>query len=242
ISFDGDLGDSASADALMAHTVAAFGQIDILISNAGVTLGTDTTDKQSDEAFERTIKSNVFSTFYVTRAALPFLRKTRGCIVATGSVAGLKGEPGDTIYGGSKGFVHLFMQGLAVEQAKHGIRVNVVCPGVIDTALTRATRTSMTKPEARNVAEEVPMKRKGTVEEIANTIAFLASDFATYMTGALVPVDGGYTLSWGDVEEVPSKLKVKPKGRLSRALKHTFDGGYKKNNPRPRTLKEKRPN
>jgi NAD(P)-dependent dehydrogenase (short-subunit alcohol dehydrogenase family) len=212
-----------------------------LISNAGVTLGTDTTEKQSDDAFERTMKNNVFSTFYVTRAALPYLKKTRGCIVATGSVAGLKGEPTDTIYGGSKGFVHIFMQGLAVEQAKNGIRVNVVCPGVIDTAMTHAARTSMTKIEERKITDEVPMQRKGTVEEIANTIAFMASDMASYMTGSLITVDGGYTLSWGDVEDVSARLRVKPKGRLIKSLKHTFDGGYKRNNPKPKTLKEKRP-
>ena len=124
--FEGDLGESEIADKLIQQTIAEFGQLDVLISNAGVTLAADSTEKLSDEAFERTMKNNVFSTFYVTRASLPYLKKTRGCIVATGSVAGLKGEPGDTIYGGSKGFVHLFMQSLAVEQAKHGIRVNVI--------------------------------------------------------------------------------------------------------------------
>lgn len=239
--FEGDLGDSESANALIHQTIEHFGKLDILISNAGVNLATDSTDKQSDEMFERTMKRNVFSMFYVTRAALPYLKKTHGCIVATGSVAGLKGEPDDAVYGGSKGFVHLFNQSLAVEQAKHGIRVNVVCPGAIDTAMTHAAHTSFTKAEERNMAENIPMKRKGTVEEIANTIAFLASDIASYMTGALVPVDGGYTLSWGDVDEVPAKLKRKPKGRLAKNLKHTFDGGYKKNNPKPATLKEKRP-
>jgi NAD(P)-dependent dehydrogenase (short-subunit alcohol dehydrogenase family) len=239
--FEGDLGDSAMADELVSQAFEQFGQVDILISNAGVTLATDTTDKQTDDAFERTMKNNVFSTFYVTRAVLPYLKKTRGCIVATGSVAGLKGESGDAIYAGSKGFVHLFMQSLAVEQAKHGIRINVICPGTIDTAMTHATRSSMTKPEARNVAKEVPMQRKGTVEEIANMIAILASDMASYMTGALVPVDGGYLLSWGETEDVPAPLKTKPKGRLKKSLRHTFDGGYKPNNPKPLTLKEKRP-
>jgi NAD(P)-dependent dehydrogenase (short-subunit alcohol dehydrogenase family) len=239
--FEGDLAEPMIAQAAVEAAAKAFGKLDVLVSNAGVVLGTDTTDKQTDETFERTIRSNVAATFYVTRAALPYLKKSRGAIVAVGSVAGIKGEPGDTIYGGSKGFVHLFMQGLAVEQAKNGIRVNVVCPGVIDTAMTHAARTSMTKAEERKVAEEVPMKRRGTVEEIANAIAFLASDMASYMTGALVPVDGGYTLSWGDVEEVPSALKTKPRGELAGKLKHTFDGGYKRNNPRPKTLKEKRP-
>lgn len=240
ISFEGDLGDSATATALIAQAYEQFGRIDILIPNAGVNLGTDTTDTQTDETFERTLKSNVYSTVYVTRAALPYLKKSRGCIVATGSIAGLKGEPTDTIYAGTKGFVHLFMQSLAVEQAKNGIRVNVICPGVIDTAMTHASRSSMTKKEEQKVADEVPMQRKGTVEEIANTISFLASDYASYMTGALVPVDGGYTLSWGDTEDVPAKLKTKPKGRLAKNLKHTLAGGIKKNNPKPGTHKEKR--
>lgn len=239
--FEGDLGDPASADALILQTIEDFGRLDVLINNAGVNLGIDSTDKTSNDVFERTMKSNVFATFYVTRAALPYLKKTRGCIVATGSVAGLKGEPDDTVYGGSKGFVHTFMQGLAVEQAQYGIRVNVICPGAIDTAMTHAARTSLTKAEERKMADNIPMKRKGTVEEIANTMAFIASDLSSYMTGSLVTVDGGFTLSWGDVEEVPPKLKRKPKGRLAKSLKHTFAGGYKKNNPKPQTLKEKRP-
>ena len=238
--YEADLADPASAKACVEAAVDQFGRLDILVSNAGVVLGTDSTDKQSDETFERTMRANVFAAFYMVRACLPALKKTHGCIVATGSVAGIKGEPGDTIYGGTKGFINSFMQGLAVEQAPHGIRVNVVCPGVIDTAMTRAARTAMTKKEQQKITNEVPMRRKGTVEEIANVIAFLASPLSSYMTGSVVVADGGYTISWGDVDDVPASLRRRPAGALDKVLKHTFDGGYKENNPEPRTLKERR--
>ena len=84
------------------------------------------------------------------------------------------------------------------------------------------------------------MRRKGTVEEIAHVIAFLASPLSSYMTGSVVVADGGYTISWGDVDDVPASLRRRPAGALDKVLKHTFDGGYKENNPEPRTLKERR--
>jgi NAD(P)-dependent dehydrogenase (short-subunit alcohol dehydrogenase family) len=237
--YEGDLSDSVTAKACINEVIKEFGRLDILISNAGVVLGNGATEEQTDEIFERTVRSNIFASFYITRAALPALKKSHGCIVATGSVSGLKGEPEDTIYGGTKGFVHSFMQGLAIEQAPHGIRVNVLCPGAIDTAMTSSAHTSFTKKEARKMTETIPMRRKGTVEEMANVVAFLVSDLASYMTGSLITADGGFTLSWGDVEEVPARLRRRPKGALDKFLRHTLAGGFKRNNPEPRTQKDK---
>lgn len=231
--FEGDLANPDTCDECVKLAVQEFGRLDILVSNAGVVLVSEEADKISDDAFLRTMASNVNATFYITRAALKPLKKSHGVIVAISSIAGIKGEPGDVVYGGSKGFVNAFMQGLAVEQAKHGIRVNIVCPGVVATAMTKASRSTISKQEEKKMTENVPMKRHGTVEEIANVIAFLASDLSSYMTGAIVPVDGAYTTSWGDVDEVPNNLKRRPKGSLDKILKHTFHGGFKKNNPEP---------
>lgn len=234
VAFEGDLSDPQNAQACVDLAVKTFKKIDVVVNNAGVVLISDETDKISDEAFERTMQNNVYSMFYVTRAALPHLKKSKGVLLATSSVAGLKGEPGDSVYGGTKGFINAFMQGVATEQAKHGIRVNCVLPGVIDTAMTRSARTLMTKKEEQSMTDDIPMQRRGTPEEIANAFAFLASDLSTYMTGALMVVDGGYTTGWGGVDDVPSKLRTKPKGSLDKVLKHSHDGGFKKNNPEPK--------
>lgn len=231
--FEADISDGASAKSSIEHTLKKFGKLDIVCCNAGVVLAADNLEETSDEAFERTVRNNIFTMFYTARAAIPALKKTRGVIVATGSVAGLKGEPGDVVYGGTKGFVHAFMQGLAIEQAPHGIRVNCVLPGVTDTAMTRAARTAISKKEEQTMTDNIPMRRRGTVEEIANVVAFLASDLASYMTGSLVTVDGGYSTSWGDADEVPSSIRRRPKGSLDGLLKHTLKGGFKKNNPEP---------
>lgn len=233
--FEGDLSNAREAQACIDFAIKKYRQLDILVNNAGVYLTSDKTEEIPEEAFLRTVQSNIAATFFVTQAAIPALKKTQGTILATGSVAGLKGEPGNTVYGGTKGFINAFMQGLAVEQAPHGIRVNCVLPGTIDTAMTRAARSPMSKRDEKKVTDGVPMKRRGTPEEIADAFAFLASDMATYITGILLPVDGGFTTAWGgEVEEVPAKLKKMPKGSLDKVLVHSRDGGFKKNNPEPK--------
>lgn len=232
--FEADLGDPKNAQACVDFALKIFKKIDIVVNNAGVVLVADEADSISDEASMRTIHSNIDTMFFMTRAALPHLKKSRGVLLATSSVAGLKGEPGNVIYGGTKGFINSFMQGLAVEQAQHGVRVNCVLPGVIDTAMTRASRTLMSKKDERTMTDDIPMQRRGTPEEIANAFAFLASDLSTYTTGALMVVDGGYSTGWGGVDDVPAALKVKPKGSLDRTLKHSHAGGLKKNNPAPK--------
>lgn len=231
--FEGDLGDPMNAQALIDRAVQLWKRVDVVINNAGVVLYSGETQDAPDEVFERTVHANIFTTFYVSRAALPELKKTQGVLLACSSVAGLKGEPGNSVYGGTKGFVNAFMQGLATEQAKNGIRVNCVLPGVTDTAMTRSARTAISKSDEKGMTDEIPMQRKATVEEIANAFVFLASDMASYMTGVLLPVDGGYAVSWGGVEDVPARYKKAPKGQLKSVLKHTLQGGFKKNNPEP---------
>ncbi len=235
VAFEGDLSHPEMAQACVDLAVEKFRKLDVVINNAGVVLVSDSTDKISDEAFTRTVHNNVFTSFYVTRAALPELKKTRGVLLFNSSVAGLKGEPGNSIYGGTKGFLNAFVQSLAVEQAQNGIRVNAVLPGVTDTAMTHSARTAYTKNEEKKMTEHVPMRRRATPEEIANAFVFLASDLASYISGVLLPVDGAYTLSWGGVDEVPQKLRRKPKGSLDAVLKHSRAGGFKKNNPEPRS-------
>ncbi|NJW55333.1 SDR family NAD(P)-dependent oxidoreductase, partial [Salinimicrobium oceani] len=113
-----------------------FGHLDILINNAGVYPEVNTVDEYSVEAFDNLLKNNLRTTFLMTKYAIPHLKKSRGCIVAAGSEAGSIGIPNVTPYGGTKGFIHSFVKGVAAEQAKNGIRVNAVAPGPIDTAWT----------------------------------------------------------------------------------------------------------
>ena len=132
----GDVADEAHAAACVAAAVDAFGKLDVLVNNAGVLPELNELPDYSVEAFEQMLHNNVRSVFHMTRAALPHLQKTRGCVVSAGSEAGFNGTPTFTPYGGTKAFVHAFMKGVAVEQARYGVRANCVCPGPIDTAWT----------------------------------------------------------------------------------------------------------
>lgn len=234
LAFVGDISQGDVAQACIEETIKKFGHLDILIPNASVSLVDASTDEYPDEAYFRTIQNNIGSTFFMVRAALPYLKKTKGNIVVTSSVAGIKGEPQNSVYGGTKGFLNAFVQTLANEQAPKGIRVNAVCPGAIETGMTDVKRSPLEKDSLKQMIEGIPMKRMGTPEEIANVIAFLASDWASYVTGALWVADGGYLVGWGETEKVPPGLKKKPKGTLDQVLRHSKDGGFKPNNPEPK--------
>ncbi|MBC6606390.1 SDR family oxidoreductase [Hymenobacter sp. BT188] len=226
IGFLGDISWQEAAEECVKLAIHDFGKLDILINNAGVFPATSTIDKYPIEAFEYMIKHNVYSNFMMTRAAIPYLQKTRGNIVSAGSEAGHMGIPQNSPYGGTKGFVHAFQRGVAVEQAKFGVRSNIVGPGPIDTAWTHKETGPMTAKMEKQTVQGVPMGRRGTPEEVANVYLFLASDEASYVTGATYFVDGGVTLSKGPHgDEVPSKLRQEPANDLN--LQHERDGHTK---------------
>lgn len=234
LAFEGDISQPEVAQKCVEEVIKKFGQLDVLVPNASVSLVETSTEDYPEEAYFRTIQNNIGGTFFMVKAALPYLKKTQGNIVVTSSVAGIKGEPQNSVYGGTKGFLNAFVQTLANEQAPKGIRVNAVCPGAIDTGMTNIKSSPLTKESAQAMIDGIPMKRMGTPEEIANVVAFLASDWASYVTGALWVADGGYLVGWGETEEVPQNLKRKPKGTLDAVLKHSRDGGFKPNNPEPK--------
>ncbi|MCB2376091.1 SDR family oxidoreductase [Hymenobacter sp. BT635] len=223
VAFSGDISSQATAEACVQLALDRFGKLDVLVNNAGVFPATDELDKYPVEAFEYMIKHNIYTAFHMSRAALPYLQKTRGNIISAGSEAGQMGSPNITPYGGTKAWVMTFSKGLAVEQAKYGVRVNCVGPGPIDTAWTHKETGPMDKKMEKNTVEGVPMGRRGTPEEVANVYLFLASDEASYVTGATYFVDGGVTSSKSlSGEEVPSDLKKEPAGEL--VLAHSQDG------------------
>ena len=219
----GDLSEESQARACVGLAVQTYGSLDILVSNAGIFIANAATEDYRIEDFDRTVRNNIRTAFLMTKFALPHLQASRGNIVFTGSEAGLSGSPRFTPYGGSKGFLHAFMKGVALEQAPHGVRANCVCPGPIDTAWTRGTDSPIGPAEQAGIGSMVPLGRRGTPEEMANIFAFLASDEASYVTGALWLADGGVTPAKSDIgTAVPAELRLPPQGVLT--LKHSHDG------------------
>ena len=195
----------------------------MLVNNAGVFLDNAVTEDYPIEDFDRTVRMNLRSAFLMTRFALPHLQKTRGSIVSAGSEAGLIGLAQNAPYGGMKAWRHSFMRGVAVEQARHGVRANCVCPGPIDTAWTHKETGPMDKEMETMLIQATPLARRGTTEEVANVYAFLASDEASYVTGALYLVDGGISIAKGPVGDMVQKsLRGEPAGVLN--LKHQRNG------------------
>lgn len=221
--FKGDVSVLADAQACVALAVRMYGKLDILINNAGVFPETNFLTDFSEEGIDYMIKNNIRTTVMMSKAALPELQKTKGNIVTAGSEAGLLGIGQNAPYGGTKGFNHAFTRGLAAEQAQFGIRCNVVGPGPIDTAWTHTTTGPMNREMVKSNEQAPLMGRSGTPEEVANVYLFLASDEASYVTGAIYYVDGGITIGKGLIgDKAASNLKEEPADTLG--LKHAYDG------------------
>ncbi|OZC01894.1 SDR family NAD(P)-dependent oxidoreductase [Rubricoccus marinus] len=213
--FAGDIGTQENAEAAVKAAVDAFGALDILVNNAGVLPTLAEIDEYPVEDFHRFVHNNINTTFFMTRAAIPELQKSRGNVVSAGSEAGWNGTPQFTPYGPTKAWNHAFMKGIAGEQGKYGIRANCVCPGPVDTSWTHVETGPMDEETVKTLTGATALGRRGTTEEIANVYAFLASDEASYVTGALWLVDGATTIVHGlPGDDVPKDIKQEPKGKL----------------------------
>ena len=197
-----DVTQEASWAAAMDATVKKYGRLDVLVNNAGIFNGRGVEEATMDE-WHRLVAVNLTGVVLGTRAALPHLKKSRGCIVNTASIAGLVGSQLDPLYSLTKGGVTTFTKSTALEFGRkgYGIRVNSIHPGVIDTDMGQQTFAMRARQLGSNDTEATrkvstamhPIGRLGLADDIAKGIVFLASDDAAFMTGAGLVVDGGYT-------------------------------------------------
>ena len=188
--FAADVSQKADVDAMLALTMKEFGQVDILINNAGITHAADFLDL-AEEDFDRVLRINLKSMFLCGQAvAREMVKRQSGCIINMSSVNSELAIPNQVPYVVSKGGVNQLTKVMALNLAPHGIRVNGIGPGTILTEL--AKKAVMASPDARRtILSRTPMGRCGEPEEVASIAAFLASDDASYMTGQTMYVDGG---------------------------------------------------
>jgi len=194
----GDVSSEADANRIVADTIARYGRLDVLVNNAGAPHGNDRGELETipADAWDRVMGINAKGVFLMSRAAVPQMKQQKwGRIISMSSVAGMYALPHRAVYCASKAAVIGFTRSVAYDLAPWGITVNAICPGSIrtDRAISTTIRQGWTDVDAglRERAKDIPMGRHGLPEEIAGTIAFLASDASAFMTGQALVVDGG---------------------------------------------------
>ena len=187
LAFRGDVGKEQFCREIVERTVSSFGKLDIVVNNAAEQHYAETIEEISAEQLERTFSTNIFSYFYVTKAAMKHLREGAR-IINTTSVTAFKGSPMLLDYSSTKGAIVAFTRSLALSVVQKGILVNAVAPGPIWTPLIPAT---FPEEKVEQFGEQVPLKRAGQPVEVAHSYVFLASEGGSYMTGQVLHPNGG---------------------------------------------------
>ena len=183
----GDVANFEECENFVKQVIERFGQIDVLVNNAGITKDM-LLMRMKKEDFEQVIDTNLVGTFNVTKNAVPYMMKARsGRIINISSVVGISGNAGQTNYSASKAGIIGFTKSLAKEIASRNILVNAVAPGFIETNMTDVLKDDV----KQEIAKNIPLKRMGTAQDVANVVKFLASDDSSYITGQVINVDGG---------------------------------------------------
>ena len=192
-----DVTDSASIQNLIRKTIEVFGRLDILVNNAGYHLSKNI-EETTEEEWEFIINTNLRSTFLCSKYAIPHLRRTKGNIINISSMVGQVGQTNAGAYSATKGGQIAMSKGMALDFAKDGIRVNVICPGWIATPLVEDWFHQQKDPEAsrKYIYGAHPLGRIGTIEECGRAALFLASEDSAFVTGITLDVDGGVTLGY----------------------------------------------
>jgi 3-oxoacyl-[acyl-carrier protein] reductase len=182
-----DVGDPAEAQALIEQVESELGDLDVLVNNAGITRDT-LIARMSDEDWQEVIDTNLRGTFNTCRAvSRKMLRRRAGAIVNVSSVVGVRGNPGQANYAASKAGIIGLTKALARELGVRGVRVNAIAPGYITTELTDV----LTEEQTGLILGNTPLGRLGSPEDVATAVRFLCSDEAAFITGDVLPVDGG---------------------------------------------------
>jgi 3-oxoacyl-[acyl-carrier protein] reductase len=190
LAVQGDVADVDSAENVVKAALDAFGKIDILVNNAGITRD-DLIMRMSPEAWRDVLETNLFGAFWMTKAVTrPMLKARGGRIVNITSVSGQAGQMGQANYSAAKAGLIGLTKATARELASRGITVNAVAPGFVLTELTQDLPDALKE----EITSRTPLGRFGTTEEVANAVAFLASDEAAYITGQVLAVDGGLVM------------------------------------------------
>jgi meso-butanediol dehydrogenase / (S,S)-butanediol dehydrogenase / diacetyl reductase len=195
----GDLTSSEACNRLMAACIEAFGRLDVLVNNAGIYHQADA-EHTTDQIWQQTLAINLSAPFFLSRAAMPQLRKSKGVIINIASDWGLVGGRNAVAYCASKGGVVLMSKAMALDHAAEGVRINAVCPGDVETPMLYRSGAAhgLDEPSAlREANESSRTGRVTTAAEVAALVAFLASDDAAQITGAAIPIDGGNTAGSG---------------------------------------------
>ena len=190
----GDLNDEEFVAGLAERAAETFGSVDVVVLNHGLQASSPLTEMAYDDAKD-VLQSNLLSAFLVMKHFAPLMPAAGGSVVCVGSRLGMVGMPGEVLYSAAKGGLIMLAKGAAIEWAPRNIRVNVVAPGLTATPIIESSFQRRSDPEAyrRERESQIPLQRLATPPEVADAVLFLASSESSYITGAVLPVDGGYT-------------------------------------------------
>ncbi|MFC3898354.1 SDR family NAD(P)-dependent oxidoreductase [Lentzea rhizosphaerae] len=190
----GDLNDESFVEALARQAAESFGTVEVVVLNHGLQASSPLTEMSREDA-KNVLESNLLSAFLVMKHFAPLMPSAGGAFVCVSSRLGMVGKAGEVLYSAAKGGLIMLAKGAAIEWAARNIRVNVVAPGLTVTPIIEASFQRSADPEARRREREtqIPLQRLATPGEVADAVLFLASSESTYVTGAVLPVDGGYT-------------------------------------------------